>query len=104
MSHPLAKTYEVEGALLLVADVAQALPHLSYSTIKNRLQHGKNTWADLGAPKSKFGAKPKSCPHPYLCLPPPCPLNAAFRDWSTTTRGRALNLLDVRTDPLRGAL
>lgn len=68
-------------------------------TARKRIQRGWSWDAATSAPATRRN------PRTHRRDPePPCPLNAEFREWTHTSRGRALQLLDVNTDPLRGAL
>lgn len=87
--------------------VMDALPGARYDAIGKRLRRGVRTWADLKAParESRRPQRMKREPNPNPDRPaiePPCPLNAEFRRWTKGAgKGRALQALDVHTDPLR---
>jgi hypothetical protein len=104
---PMAHLYGIEGTPLTLRMIHAALPHIPYDTLQSRLKIGMRTWEKLGAPVKGWArcrVKREPVVIDWSDIPPPCPLNAQFRGWAHTSRGRALNLLDVRTDPLRAAL
>jgi hypothetical protein len=100
---PKARAYLVEGKPVTLQQVAAQIQHVPYDALNKRLRNGWSTWEQLGKP-ARTHIWTKQIPQTHAQYAPPCPLNAAFRQWTFTTRGRALNLLDVRVDPLRAAL
>lgn len=92
--------YEIDGTPgWTLQAVIDELPDATYDAIGKRLRRGVRTWAELRVPSKARRRRAHTAPRPA-----PCALNTAFDAWRHTTRGRALQLLDVNTDPLRATL
>ncbi len=84
--------------------VMDELPGARYDAIGKRLRRGVRSWAELRLPArpSRRPRRAKVELQPEALLP--CPFAPVFAAWTHTTRGRALQQLDVNVDPLRASL
>ncbi len=104
--------YPVDGQLMSVAELPKLIPYVSKDALRARLISGWCSLERLKEPASaahieraeKRQPRGQRNPEAFVFIPPPCPLNALFREWRHAGKGRALQSLDVHTDPLRPTL
>lgn len=104
----MTAVFTVDGQQLTVAQVARLVPHVNRITVRARLFRGMRTLQEIGGPldpkQAARSRRPRRGREAHVPAWEPDPLNALFRGWKHTTRGRALQLLDVNHDPLRASL
>lgn len=103
------KTYPIEGEDLTFPMIEARVDGVTADALRARLARGMFTWAELSQPqRSPRERRKKLAREPHrgtVATAPPCPITNELRRWTKNAgKGRALQLLDVHTDPLRWAL